>query len=117
LATVTTTNMIDDLDGSTADISVGLTVDSKRYRVDLSKANFDEYVAPLVKASRPSKVGRPPKAASANGRRGPAKAGAKTTAYARLSSKEQSAIRGYLKRTRGRVADSEVSEWRSAGKP
>jgi hypothetical protein len=117
LATVTTTKMIDDLDGSTADISVGLTVDSKRYRVDLSKANFDEYVAPLVKASRPSKVGRPPKPVSANGRRGPARAGSKTTAYSRLSGKEQSAIRGYLKRTRGRVADSEVTEWRSAGKP
>jgi Lsr2 len=117
LATLTTTKLVDDLDGSTADISVGLTVDSKRYRVDLSKANYDEYVAPLVKASRPSKVGRPPKPVSANGRRSAAQSGAKTTAYSRLSSKEQTAIRGFLKRTRGRVADSEVTEWRSAGKP
>jgi Lsr2 len=115
LATVTTTNLFDDLDGSTADITVAFTVDSKRYRVDLSKANYDEYVAPLVKASRPSKVGRPPKQTASNGRR--ARASSKTTAYSRLSAKEQSAIRGYLKRTRGRVADAEVSEWRAAGKP
>jgi Lsr2 len=116
LATVTTTNLIDDLDGSTADITVAFTVDTKRYRVDLSKANYDEYVAPLVKASRPSKVGRPPKQTASNGRR-VGKTSSKTTAYSRLSAKEQSAIRSYLKRTRGRVADAEVSEWRSAGKP
>jgi Lsr2 len=116
LATVTTTNLIDDLDGSTADITVAFTVDTKRYRVDLSKANFDEYVAPLVKASRPSKVGRPPKQTALNGRRS-GKSASKTTAYSRLSAKEQGAIRSYLKRTRGRVADAEVSEWRAAGKP
>lgn len=112
--------LVDDLDGSTADVSVTLTVDSKRYRVDLSKANYNEYIAPLVKAARPSKIGRPAKQIA--GTKGPRKAstrsgGAKTTAYSRLSENDQVALRGYLKRTRGRISDSEVSSWRSAGKP
>src|SRR5580692_395860 len=111
--------LVDDLDGSSADVSVTLTVDSKRYRVDLSKANFNEYIAPLVKAARPSKIGRPAKqVAGSKGLRGAGKASStKPTAYSRLSEKDQSAIRGHLKRTRGRVSDSEVSSWRSAGKP
>jgi hypothetical protein len=120
LATITMMRLVDDLDGSTADVSVTLTVDSKRYRVDLSKANYDEYIAPLVKAARPSKIGRPAKQiATSKGPRKTSKrlAGAKTTAYSRLSENDQTAIRGYLKRTRGRVSDSEVSSWRSAGKP
>jgi hypothetical protein len=113
------TKMVDDLDGSTADVSVALTVDTKRYRVDLSKANYDEYIAPLVKAARPSKIGRPAKQTSIS-RAAPKtarKATSKATSYSRLSAKDQAAIRSYLKRTRGRVADSEVSSWRSAGRP
>jgi hypothetical protein len=119
LATITMTKMVDDLDGSTADVSVGLTVDTRRYRVDLSKANYDEYIAPLVKAARPSKIGRPAKQTSIS-RAAPKatkRASSKATAYSRLSAKDQTAIRSYLKRTRGRVADSEVSSWRSAGRP
>jgi hypothetical protein len=113
------TKMVDDLDGSTADVSVALTVDTKRYRVDLSKANYEEYIAPLVKAARPSKIGRPAKQTSIS-RTAPKaarRATSKATAYSRLSAKDQTAIRSYLKRTRGRVADSEVSSWRSSGRP
>jgi hypothetical protein len=119
LASITTTSLVDDLDGSTADVTVALSVDSKRYRVDLSKANYEEYIAPLLKASRPSKVGRPPKQSARlqDSRRTAKKPGSKTTAYSRLSEKDQIAIRSHLKRTRGRVADSEVGSWRSAGKP
>jgi hypothetical protein len=119
LATITMTKLVDDLDGTTADISVALTVDTKRYRVDLSKANYDEYIAPLVKAARPSKIGRPAKqtAISRSAPRSTGKASSKATAYSRLSAKDQTAIRGYLKRTRGRVADSEVADWKSAGRP
>ena len=119
MATITMTKMVDDLDGSTADVSVALTVDTKRYRVDLSKANYNEYIAPLVKAARPSKIGRPAKQTSIS-RSAPkaARGGAsKATAYSKLSAKDQTAIRNYLKRTRGRVADSEVSDWKSAGRP
>jgi len=54
VATITRTALIDDLDGSDADQSVTLTVDGKRYQVDLSKANFEEWIAPLVKAVSPS---------------------------------------------------------------
>ena len=118
MATVTMMRLVDDLDGTSADVSVTLTVDSKRYRVDLSKANFNEYIAPLVKAARPSKIGRPAKqVAGSKSLRGTAKsASAKPTAYSRLSDKDQAAIRDHLKRTRGRVSDAEVSTWRSAGK-
>jgi len=120
LATITMMRLVDDLDGSGADVSVTLTVDTKRYRVDLSKANYDEYIAPLVKAARPSKIGRPAKqVAVAKGTKKVARKSlsSKTTAYSRLSEIDQTAIRGYLKRTRGRVSDAEVGEWRSAGKP
>jgi hypothetical protein len=120
LATVTMTQLVDDLDGSNAQVSVALTVDSKRYRVDLSKSNYDEYIAPLVKAARPSKIGRPAKKRADGVRsvkRAASKASTKATAYSKLSSKDQTALRTYLKRTRGRVSDAEVAGWRSAGKP
>lgn len=119
MATITTTNRIDDLDGTGADVTVTLTVDSKRYSVDLSKANYQEYIAPLVKAARPSKVGRPPKQTT-NARptgRTVKKRFSTMTAYSRLTAKDQTAIRGYLRRIRGRVSDSDVAAWRSAGKP
>ena len=113
------TKMVDDLDGSTADISVALTVETKRYRVDLSKANYEEYIAPLVKAARPSKIGRPAKQTSIakSAPRMVRRTSPKATAYSKLSARDQASIRGYLKRTRGRVADSEVASWKSAGKP
>jgi Lsr2 len=113
------TKMVDDLDGSSADVSVALTVDEKRYKVDLSKANYEEYIAPLVKAARPSKIGRPAKQTSIarTARKVVRGRSAKATAYSKLSAKDQAAIRSYLKRTRGRVADSEVSSWRSSGRP
>lgn len=113
------TKLVDDLDGSTADVSVALTVDTKRYRVDLSKANYEEYIAPLVKAARPSKIGRPAKQTSISRSvpKAARRASSKATAYSKLSAKDQASIRGYLRRTRGRVADSEVASWKSAGKP
>jgi hypothetical protein len=112
------TQLVDDLDGSTAEVTVALTVDQKRYRVDLSKKNYNEYIAPLVKAARPSKVGRPAKSAGAAKRGRPVGSGSsKATAYSKLSGSDQTSLRGYLKRTRGRISDAEVSEWKSAGKP
>ncbi|MGO9341536.1 MAG: histone-like nucleoid-structuring protein Lsr2 [Acidimicrobiales bacterium] len=113
------TQLVDDLDGSNAQVTVALTVDSKRYRVDLSKANYDEYIAPLVKAARPSKIGRPAKKSSTGAKtvKRAARKVTKSTAYSKLSAKDQTALRSYLKRTRGRVSDSEVTGWRSAGKP
>lgn len=120
MATITMTQLVDDLDGSNAQMTVALTVDSKRYRVDLSKANYDEYIAPLVKAARPSKVGRPAKKSASGTRtvkRAARTSSTKATAYSKLTAKDQTALRSYLKRTRGRVSDSEVAGWRSAGKP
>jgi hypothetical protein len=112
------TQLVDDLDGSTAEFTVALTVDQKRYRVDLSKANYNEYIAPLVKAARPSKVGRPAKSAGTAKRGRPAGSGSsKATAYSKLSGSDQASLRSYLKRSRGRVSDAEVGDWKSAGKP
>jgi hypothetical protein len=118
VAAITTTRLIDDLDGSDADVTVTLTVDSKRYVVDLNKVNYKEYIAPLIKVARPSKVGRPTTTRSgARSLRAPAsrRAGG-ATAYSKLASSDQSAIRGHLSRARGRVSDREVREWKSAGK-
>jgi hypothetical protein len=119
MATITTTNRVDDLNGLNADITVGITVDSKRYSVDLSKGNYNEYIAPLVKAARPSKVGRPPRQTSKARSAGNTvrKRSLKPTAYSRLTVRDQTAIRGYLKRIRGRVSDSDVTTWKSARKP
>jgi hypothetical protein len=83
MATVTTTTLIDDLDRkSKADITVTITVDGKRFRVDLSKANYAEYVAPLVNVARSSDGVRPAKKAA------PAKkatAKATRTAFSKLT--------------------------------
>ena len=119
MATITTTNRVDDLDGSRADIMVALTIDSKRYRVDLSRANYNAYIAPLVRAARPLKMGRPAKqTANSWVARGPLKKTAsKVTEYSRLTARDQTAIRAFMKRTRGRVSDSDVAAWKSRGKP
>ena len=119
MATMTMTQLIDDLDGSDADVTVALTVDSKRYRVDLSNANYREYIEPLVEAARPSKVGRPAKQLPGSRTRTKStnRRPSSSTAYSKLPGKDQEAIRGYLNRIRGRVSDREVADWRSAGKP
>jgi hypothetical protein len=120
VAAITTSKLIDDLDGSDAEVTVTLTVDSNRYVVDLNKINYNEYVAPLIKVARTSKVGRPSKTTSKprNPKRaanGPAARGA--TAYSKLASSDQSALRTYLRRSRGRISDREVREWKSAARP
>ena len=122
MATVTRSALVDDLDGSDADISVTLTVDGKRYRVDLSKSNYNEWIAPLVKAgsarSVAKKAGRPARKATRAAKRAPAeKKAARATAYARLSVRDQEAVRAHLKRPRGRIADGAVETWKAAGKP
>jgi hypothetical protein len=119
MATITTTDRVDDLDGSEADVTVVLTVNTKRYTVDLSKDNYAEYIAPLVKAARPSTRGRPRKQTSDSKRskRPVQRTPSKGTAYSRLSAADQASIRGHLRRVRGRVADSEVTAWKSSGKP
>lgn len=115
MATITRTALIDDIDGSDADLTVTLAVDGKRYKVDLSNANYEEWIAPLVQAGRISRATPVAKKAAAKGtKRVPS---AKVTAYARLSSKDQGAVRSYLKRPNGRIADDAVRAWRSAGKP
>ena len=116
MATVTRTALIDDLDGSDADVTMTLTVDGKRTRVDLSKANYLEWIAPLVKAGSTSGA-RSVKASKPVNRTPAAKRGAKPTAYARLSAKDQEAVRASLKRPRGRIADDAVQAWKAAGKP
>jgi len=115
MATVTRTAIIDDVDGSDADVTVTISVDGKRYQVDLSKANYAEWIAPLVKVARASRNAQAKKAA---GKRAPAaKRVSKATTYSRLSAKDQGAVRAYLKRPRGRIADEAVKAWKAAGKP
>jgi hypothetical protein len=115
MATVTTTNLVDDLDGSEADVTVALVIDSEHYTVDLSRANYEEYIAPLVNVGRASRArGRRRRAAGARKER--ATSARSITAFSKLSKSDQVAIRRYLKKTRGRVTDIEVSNWKDKRK-
>ncbi len=58
MATESSRQLVDDLDGSRAEVSVTLTIGSEGYRLNLSRANYDKYLAPLVRAVSPMSVGR-----------------------------------------------------------
>jgi hypothetical protein len=108
----------DDLDGSPAARTIELKTDQgTRYRVDLSRDNYAEWIAPLVKAGAPlARSARPTKKVAA---RRSAAAPRKKSAYAKLSSKDRSALRAYLGRgnSRGSIPNAEVETWIAAGKP
>ena len=108
----------DDLDGSPAARTVELKTDQgSRYRVDLSKTNYSEWIAPLVQAgTRLAKTGRPTKKVAA--RRSAARP-RKKTAYQKLSARDRTTIREYLGRgnSRGHIANAEVQTWIASGKP
>jgi hypothetical protein len=108
----------DDLDGSAAARTVEVKTDQgSRYRVDLSKANYAEWIAPLVRAgTRLVKSGRPAKKVAA---RRSAAAPKKKSAYQKLSARDRTALREYLGRgtSRGSVANAEVESWIASGKP
>jgi hypothetical protein len=53
MATITNAQLVDDLDGSRAEVPVLLRIDSELYQLNLSKANYDKYIAPLVRAAVP----------------------------------------------------------------
>jgi Lsr2 len=114
MATITTTNLIDDLDGTEADVTVSLVVDSGKYTVDLSQANYEEYVLPLLNVGRSSVARRRRGSRPTPGRK--AKSGSSKrslTAFSKLAKDDQVAIRRYLKKSRGRVTDTEVSAWKA----
>jgi Lsr2 len=108
----------DDLDGSPAARSIELKTDQgSRYRIDLSKTNYAEWIAPLVRAgTRMAKSGRPAKKVAA--RRSAARP-RKKSAYQKLSARDRTTVREYLGRgtTRGHVANAEVETWIASGKP
>ena len=118
MATITTTTVVDDLDRKAkADVTVTFSVGGKRYSVDLSKANYAEYVAPLVKAGRSSDGVRTSKRTtsvrkSAPARKTAAKATERKTAFSKLTPTKQRQIRVDLKVPRGRVSDATVAEWK-----
>ena len=58
MATIANARLVDDLDGSRAEVHVSLSIDSEHYELSLSKANYDRYIAPLVSAASRSKVVR-----------------------------------------------------------
>jgi hypothetical protein len=108
----------DDLDGSPAARTIELKTDQgARYRIDLSRDNYAEWIAPLVKAGTPlAKSARPTKKVAA---RRSAAAPRKKSAYAKLSAKDRNALREYLGRgnSRGSIPNAEVQTWIAAGKP
>lgn len=108
----------DDLDGSSAARTIELKTDQgARYRIDLSRDNYAEWIAPLVKAGTPlaRSAGSTRKVAA----RRSAAAVRKKSAYAKLSSKDRKALREYLGRgnSRGSIRNAEVDSWITAGKP
>lgn len=106
MATVTTTVLIDDLDGSEASETVQFAIDNHLYEIDLSNDNADrlrEKLAKFVDAATPTKAVRP------------SRRGRKITkqVIAAPGSKEQTkAVRewarknGYEVSDRGRIAQS-----------
>jgi hypothetical protein len=108
----------DDLDGSAAARTIEVKTDQgSRYRVDLSKANYSEWIAPLVRAgTRLPQSGRPTKKVAARRSATPPK---KKTAYQKLSARDRTALREYLGRgtSRGSIANAEVESWIASGKP
>ena len=108
----------DDLDGGPAARTIELKTDQgARYRIDLSKDNYAEWIAPLVRAGTPlAKTARPTKKVAA---RRSATAPRKKSAYAKLSAKDRSTLREYLGRgnSRGTIPNAEVETWIAAGKP
>jgi hypothetical protein len=109
-------------DDWTDDLPAARTIELKtdqgsRYRIDLSKANYTEWIAPLVRAGTPlAKSGRPAKKVAA--RRSSA-APRRKTAYQKLSARDRTALREYLGRgtSMGQIANTEVETWISLGKP
>jgi hypothetical protein len=81
----------------------------------LSKANYAEYVAPLVKVARSSRVRRPAKRTTAK-KAAPAKKAVKrrttATAFSKLTPTQQRQIRLDLKVAQGRISDDAVAEWK-----
>jgi hypothetical protein len=113
MATITSTTLIDDLDGSAAEVTVSIRVESQRYSVDLSRANYEEYIAPLIGVARNERRGRPQK----SGRRGVKKAtstNGSSSYYSKLSTSDREAVREFLGRSRGRIYDAEVVNWKKA---
>jgi len=108
----------DDLDGSPAARTIELKTDrGSRYRIDLSKSNYAEWIAPLVRAATPlAKSGRPTKRVAA---RRSAATPRKKSAYQKLSARDRTAVREYLGRgtSRGHIANAEVQTWIASGKP
>jgi Lsr2 len=108
----------DDLDGSPASRTIELKTDEgSRYRIDLSKANYADWIAPLVRAgTRLAKSGRPAKKVAARRSATPTR---KKSAYQKLSARDRTAIREYLGRgtSRGLLANAEVETWIASGKP
>ena len=98
--------------------SVELKTDrGSRYRIDLSKVNYAEWIAPLVRAGTPlARSGRPAKKVAA--RRSAATSRTKS-AYQKLSARDRTAVRAYLGRgtSRGHIANAEVETWIASGKP
>jgi Lsr2 len=108
----------DDLDGSPAGRTIELKTDQgTRYRIDLSKSNYAEWIAPLVRnGTRLAKSGGPAKKVAARRSGAPSR---KKTAYQKLSARDRTAIREYLGRgtSRGLIANAEVESWIASGKP
>ncbi len=112
MATKTTTTLIDDIDGSTADTTVAYTWEGQAYEIDLSDKNADEFrevMAPYLAASR--NAGRPP----APGRRRPNSAAA--SGPADVNPKEVRAWateQGIEVSARGRINASVLEQYRAA---
>lgn len=103
-----TFSLIDDLDGSTATETVDFAIDGKRYEIDLNRSNagaLRKAIAPYVKAGRRKSGGR--------GRRPAARRRTTATAFSKLSENQKASVRQWAKRSRGRISDAQVAEWRA----
>jgi len=111
VATQTTTRLVDDLDGSTADRTVTFAWDGRTYEVDLSKKNanaLESALKPYLDAARSTRRA---------GVRSPRR-GARTAAPAKRGNvsevRDWARANGYEVSERGRIASAVVEAYQAA---
>lgn len=118
MATKTTTTLTDDIDGSSADVTVSYSWNGQAYEIDLNSRNSDEFadaLAPYLAASR--------KAGGSSGdgqRRGRRTASSQPAATSAGSDVDPKAVRAWARDNgvavspRGRLSSTVVEQYRTA---
>lgn len=112
MATETTTRLVDDLDGGTAERTVALSWDGHSYEIDLSKKNISALEKVLKPYLAVARTARPPRVGS---RRNATRATVASTKRADLQTmRDWARANGFEVSDRGRIAGSVVEAYEAA---